>query len=374
MRRPAIVSRSGVFPTGMAERRRAVKRGRGRDRGAAVQTDCYHAERDEYCLGGHAPEQRESHGSGRRDRRHAPWQRAACASPSAAIFKNEGPYILEWVAYHRVLGIERFFIADNDSSRRDGGDSSPPSPAPGSSITCPSPRCPGRPPQLPPMPRSCAATVPRPTGSPSSTPTSSCCRPPPRRLARGRCSPRSSAGPASGRSRSTGRSTAPRAQTRGRAPGLVVERFARPRRARPTRSTATTSRSSGRGRLRGQDQTPHHFPLKPGACGASMPTGGRSPTSPALPKGLSQPRALGCRSGSITTWSSPGTSSSTASAARPGHHGRDMRATRRSSHAHDRNDVLDPMPPGWSRPPGPRSGGSSSACGSQAGSAASPPW
>lgn len=31
----------------------------------------------------------------------------------AAIFKNEGPYVLEWVAYHRLLGVERFFIADN---------------------------------------------------------------------------------------------------------------------------------------------------------------------------------------------------------------------------------------------------------------------
>ena len=30
-----------------------------------------------------------------------------------AIFKNEGPYPLEWIAYHRALGIERFFIADN---------------------------------------------------------------------------------------------------------------------------------------------------------------------------------------------------------------------------------------------------------------------
>ena len=32
-----------------------------------------------------------------------------------AIFKNEGPYILEWVAFHRVLGVERFVIADNAS-------------------------------------------------------------------------------------------------------------------------------------------------------------------------------------------------------------------------------------------------------------------
>lgn len=29
--------------------------------------------------------------------------------------KNEAPYILEWVAYHRVLGVDRFFIADNGS-------------------------------------------------------------------------------------------------------------------------------------------------------------------------------------------------------------------------------------------------------------------
>ena len=36
-----------------------------------------------------------------------------------AIIKNEAPYLLEWVAYHRVLGVERFFIADNGST--DGG-------------------------------------------------------------------------------------------------------------------------------------------------------------------------------------------------------------------------------------------------------------
>jgi FkbM family methyltransferase len=34
----------------------------------------------------------------------------------AAIFKNEAPYILEWVAFHRVLGVDRFFIADNASN------------------------------------------------------------------------------------------------------------------------------------------------------------------------------------------------------------------------------------------------------------------
>lgn len=33
----------------------------------------------------------------------------------AAILKNEGPYLLEWIAFHRVIGIEQFFIADNVS-------------------------------------------------------------------------------------------------------------------------------------------------------------------------------------------------------------------------------------------------------------------
>jgi len=34
----------------------------------------------------------------------------------AAIFKNEAPYILEWVAWHRCLGANAFFIADNEST------------------------------------------------------------------------------------------------------------------------------------------------------------------------------------------------------------------------------------------------------------------
>jgi hypothetical protein len=33
-----------------------------------------------------------------------------------AIFKNEGPYILEWIAFHKSVGIEDFFIADNIST------------------------------------------------------------------------------------------------------------------------------------------------------------------------------------------------------------------------------------------------------------------
>ncbi len=33
----------------------------------------------------------------------------------AAIFKNEKPYILEWLAFHRLIGVDQFFIADNIS-------------------------------------------------------------------------------------------------------------------------------------------------------------------------------------------------------------------------------------------------------------------
>lgn len=38
----------------------------------------------------------------------------------AAIFKNEGPYILEWIAAHKALGVDHFFIANNGSV--DGSD------------------------------------------------------------------------------------------------------------------------------------------------------------------------------------------------------------------------------------------------------------
>ncbi|MBP1872370.1 hypothetical protein J2Z19_002082 [Ensifer adhaerens] len=33
----------------------------------------------------------------------------------AAIMRNEGPYILEWIAFHRSLGVENFIVADNVS-------------------------------------------------------------------------------------------------------------------------------------------------------------------------------------------------------------------------------------------------------------------
>jgi hypothetical protein len=33
-----------------------------------------------------------------------------------AIFKDEAPYLAEWVTFHRLMGVERFFLYDNGSS------------------------------------------------------------------------------------------------------------------------------------------------------------------------------------------------------------------------------------------------------------------
>lgn len=33
-----------------------------------------------------------------------------------AIYRDEGPYLREWVAFHRVVGVERFFLYNNRSS------------------------------------------------------------------------------------------------------------------------------------------------------------------------------------------------------------------------------------------------------------------
>lgn len=34
----------------------------------------------------------------------------------AAIFKNEAPYLAEWVTFHRMMGVERFWLYDNRST------------------------------------------------------------------------------------------------------------------------------------------------------------------------------------------------------------------------------------------------------------------
>ena len=39
-----------------------------------------------------------------------------CSTAIVAIFKDESPYILEWIAFHLTIGIDFFYIADNESS------------------------------------------------------------------------------------------------------------------------------------------------------------------------------------------------------------------------------------------------------------------
>jgi glycosyl transferase family 92 len=36
-----------------------------------------------------------------------------------AIFKDEAPYLLEWIAFHKIIGVDLFVLYDNGSS--DGG-------------------------------------------------------------------------------------------------------------------------------------------------------------------------------------------------------------------------------------------------------------
>lgn len=45
-------------------------------------------------------------------RRRIPSRRSVCVLATA---RNEGPYILDWIAYHRALGVEHFFLYTNDN-------------------------------------------------------------------------------------------------------------------------------------------------------------------------------------------------------------------------------------------------------------------
>ena len=94
----------------------------------------------------------------------------------AAIFKNEGPYVHEWIAHHRALGIERFFIADNTSTDETTATLAALAAA-GIVDHLPFPTPPGRGPQQAAYEKILNRhTAARPTGSPSSTATSSWCR------------------------------------------------------------------------------------------------------------------------------------------------------------------------------------------------------
>ena len=56
------------------------------------------------------------------------WRQVSCPRMKlaylsiCAIFKDEAPYLPEWIEFHRLVGVERFFLYDNLSSRwRQGG-------------------------------------------------------------------------------------------------------------------------------------------------------------------------------------------------------------------------------------------------------------
>ena len=80
-----------------------------------------------------------------------PSREAAAGRPVlgvGAIFRNEGPYILEWIAFHRAVGVTRFFIADNGSDDGSGALLAALDRA-GVIRHIPFPGRPGQPPQLP---------------------------------------------------------------------------------------------------------------------------------------------------------------------------------------------------------------------------------
>ena len=34
----------------------------------------------------------------------------------AAIYRNEAPYLREWIEFHKLVGVERFFLYNNEST------------------------------------------------------------------------------------------------------------------------------------------------------------------------------------------------------------------------------------------------------------------
>jgi len=44
------------------------------------------------------------------------WRKFKYELSIAAIVKNEGPYIREWLEYHRIVGVEHFYLYDNEST------------------------------------------------------------------------------------------------------------------------------------------------------------------------------------------------------------------------------------------------------------------
>ncbi|NEP44421.1 MAG: glycosyltransferase family 92 protein, partial [Okeania sp. SIO2H7] len=41
--------------------------------------------------------------------------REKCQLSICAIMKNEGAYLLEWLEFHKLVGVERFYLYNNNS-------------------------------------------------------------------------------------------------------------------------------------------------------------------------------------------------------------------------------------------------------------------
>ena len=289
-----------------------------------------------------------------------------------AILKNEGPYILEWVAYHRVLGVDRFFLADNgEGEDRDDGSAALLAALDRAGIVdrMPFPGEPGRPPQLP-----AYAEILRRHGAEADwiafiDADEFLLPAPPRRslrpvLAAFESRPGAGAVTVNWAVYGSSGETAAR-------PGLVVERFIARDGDRFTAASPLQDHPAAAG-LRWPPRDP--APLPPASGTYAVHADGRPVrTVPGEPPGVSEaavwtPLRLNhyvvkSREEFLRREQPRGRASRPPRSAIPGS---STPTTATSSSTRRRA--------GWSRPPGPRSGGSSSACGSEAGSAASPPW
>jgi hypothetical protein len=200
-----------------------------------------------------------------------------------AILKNEGPYILEWIAYHRVLGVDRFFLADNG-----GADGSSPLLAAldraGLVDRIPFPGVPGAPPQLPAYAEILARHGDEADWIAFIDADEFLLPEPPRRSLRpilAALAARPEAGAVAVNWAVYGSSGEERAR-----PGLVVERFtARDRDASPLHRQYKTILRPGA--FAGLHDTPHLFRLRPG-CHAIHADGRPVRPFPGAPPGVSE--------------------------------------------------------------------------------------
>ena len=268
-----------------------------------------------------------------------------------AIVRNEGPYLLEWIAFHRVLGVDRFFIADNGSTDDGGGAARRARRGRASCGHLPFPDRPGRRPQLP-----AYAAILRRHGAEADWIAfidadeflRARRRPAPARCRALLAAARRRPGGRRGRGQ-LGALRLVRASSRpGRGP--VIERFDRPGRAERSAQPPLQVDPAHRGRRRRPASNPHAFRLRARRTAPCMPTAARSRPHaqrhqrPEPGGGLGAAPAQPLRGEVARGVPDP------QAAARPGHHRRGG-ATRASSRRTTATRSLDPARPRAPSPP-----------------------